>query len=214
MDDGVLETINLAIKSQEEIKSQLLAEIAQLESQHELQKGETAPIKFYKSSIEHLRAEKQSLNDKIHQFKQVEYPTLQQKLQRMQQKNAAIENRISYLEKIRDEDIVSKLSSPEAAQEIIKQFSDNLKAEIAELTKEEDAITKKISESKDELHQLQELNLSTRREHAKSTWALEINEEAKLNVVTKTKKRKRSSTYQNRHSAFLPPDPLAFSPYF
>lgn len=213
-DTSILDTINLAIKSQEEIKVQLLAEIDSIETDSTKQKGDSAPLKFYRSSIAHLKQEKQSLDDRIYQYKQREYPALKQKLQRLTQKNNAIETRISYFRKIRQEDIIAKLSSPETTSTYIQQFTESLKAEIAELSKEEESINKKIEESKDQLHRLQQENLSIKRETAASSWQSEINDEAKLNATTKTKPRKRSRTCQYRQSAYLPPDPLRFSPLF
>ncbi|EAY20920.1 hypothetical protein TVAG_437460 [Trichomonas vaginalis G3] len=214
-DQSIIDTINLAIKSQEEMRNQLLNEIQQLEKQNNAPSRAEATIRFYKSSLEHLEVEKQTLNEKIHQLKQVEYPPLQQKLQRMTQKNQSVEARIKSLKKVRQEDILKKMETPEKAKKQTLNYIEKLNKEIQDLIKEEGNINKKIDESKGKLHRLQQANLTTQRQAANTSWASEISDEAKLNSITIARPGKRPArSLKARNSAYLPPDPTRFSPYF
>ncbi|EAY19546.1 hypothetical protein TVAG_136770 [Trichomonas vaginalis G3] len=214
-EQGIIDTINLAIKTQEEMKAQLLSEIAKLEQQNNSPSKTEATIKFYRSSIEHLEIEKQSLNEKIHQMKQVEYPTLQQKLQRITQKNQSVEARIKSLKKVRHEEILKKMDKPERAKKHVLKYIEKVKKEIQDLTKDGDNLNKKIVESKDQLQRLQQANLTTQRQAAHTSWASEISDEALHNSTTSARPRKRPlRSLQARNSAYLPPDPTRFSPYF
>lgn len=208
------DTLNLAIKSQEEIREMLLAEIAQIEG-HDLSPSRTeATVKFYKTSLEHIRVERESINEKIQRIKQVEYPALQQKLNRLSQQKDAAEARIRHLKKIRQDNILHKLVNQEKGQKYIPRYIEKLKKEMLELLREHDKINRRVTASTEELHQLQKQSLNSKRQLATTSWSSEIEDEAKLHSGPQVRARKRGrGGLKARMSAYLPPDPTRFSPF-
>ena len=178
--EAILETINIAIKSQEQIKAQLLAEIAELEAQNGANKDSGA-VKFYKASLDRVKQERDALERQIEQYKTNEYPALQQKLQRVQQKIDTTKYRIDYMKKIRESDISEKLDNPEIAHSALEEFSKSLQEEIDSLDKIEQEYATKIADAKENLHSLQESNLTKKRTEALHSWDNELNDEKNLN---------------------------------
>ena len=200
--EAILETINIAIKSQEQIKAQLLAEIAQLEAQNGANK-ESGAVKFYKASLDRVKQERDALERQIEQYKTNEYPAIQQKLQRVQQKIDTTKFRIDYMKKIRESDITEKLDNPEIAHTALQEFSKSLQEEIDSLDKIEQEYSEKIADAKENLHSLQEANLNKKRTAALSSWDNELNDEKKLNqkqLVPVQFTRKRARTLAQRAS--------------
>ena len=200
--EAILETINIAIKSQEQIKAQLLAEIAQLEAQNGANK-ESGAVKFYKASLDRVKQERDALERQIEQYKTNEYPAIQQKLQRVQQKIDTTKFRIDYMKKIRESDITEKLDNPEIAHTALQEFSKSLQEEIDSLDKIEQEYSAKIADAKENLHSLQEANLNKKRTAALSSWDNELNDEKKLNqkqLVPVQFTRKRARTLAQRAS--------------
>ena len=213
-DSSIIETINIAIKSQEEIRAQLLSEIAQLEAQNGPQKVQNGSIRFYKTSLERVKREREELEQQIEQIKSNDIPQLQQKLNRVEQKSETIKYRIDYLQKIRDSDLTRKLDNPEIAREALTQFTNSLNEEIKTLEKTEQEYTTKIAAAKQELHTLQEANLKKQRSAAQSEWKTELSDEMKLNqrLLPPPLTRRRSKTLSDRlskvKSVTLPEPPV------
>jgi TusA-related sulfurtransferase len=219
-DSAMIDAINMAIKSQEEIRVQLLEEVQKLESAigHKNQSGS---IKFYKISLDRVLKEKEGLESQITQLRNGELQQANQKLQRAQQKSDAIRERIEEMKKIRSGGILEKINDESTSLDTVKELIESLNKEIQTFDKQEQEYTKKISDSRTRLHTLQEINFQRQRKAAINDWNDELNDERKLNTkdsvpplsspvhqVSQAKagsNRKRSSTLCQRRAPPPPP---------
>lgn len=180
-DETLIESMRLALQAQQEIKQQLLAELAQLESKSQTTKFTEKSLKFYQSSLNHTEQEKNSINEQIIKFKNTVLPEIQQQLDRIQQKRHSLDEQISNLQKYRDSGLMESIQNPSLRSERIATFQENLQKEIDMLIHREKELEDSTCKAKLELHVLQEQYLNSQRESAKKQWENELANECGLN---------------------------------
>ena len=172
--------LQLAIQAQEEIKEQLLSEIAELENEQRPSRPPVNTLNFYRSSLQRAQEEKQGLQDQISKFNSVILPGLERHLERLREKRAAINEQIEKYRLARQEQI-----DPASLQE-------SLTRELAELGAREKDLQNQAGIARAELRALQEAILLQQRESARREWEVEMADEHGLNA--KLPGRRRSNT--------------------
>ena len=173
-------SLQLAIQAQEEIKQQLLDEIKALESEQKPTRASVKTLKFYTASIKRAQDERNTVQAQINKFNSSILPGLEQQLDRVRQKRAAVDGRTQTLRAARTQGIE------------LEEFQRSLEAELAELTKRESELQEQTAAAKSELRSLQEAQLSVQRENARKGWETEMADELGLNK--RTMGRRRSNT--------------------
>ncbi|KAK8889295.1 hypothetical protein M9Y10_034041 [Tritrichomonas musculus] len=204
-DESLIESMKLALQAQEEIKQQLLKEIASLEASTQGPRLTEKSLKFYKSSLDHDLKEKKLLTDQITKFKSSILPEVQQQYDRIHQKRVSLEEHISVLQKLRDESLITDISDPNKRSSAISTFQSNLQSEIQSLSNEEKELQEKTAKAKTELHVLQEQYLNSQRESAKKIWEDELANEMGNNKAHFVRRRSLtvSMMRKNQHPLAL-----------
>ena len=191
----MIESMQLALQAQEEIKQQLLNEISALQGSTHSQRSAEKSLKFYKSSLERAQCEKKSLEDQISKFKNIILPEISQQYERVHQKREGLEMHIKSLKGYRDEKLLLAASNPEVRDAAIGQFINNLQTEITNLTNSEEQLKEKTAKAKTELHALHEQYMNSQRESMRKIWENELAIESGINKSRIL--RRRSHTINN-----------------
>ena len=173
-------SLHLAIQAQEEIKQQLLDEIKALESEQKPTRASVKTLNFYTASIKRAQDERKTVQAQIDKFNSSILPGLEQQLDRVRQKRAAVDGRAETLRAARAQGIE------------LEAFQKRLESELEELTKRESELQEQTAAAKSELRSLQEAHLSLQRENARKEWETEMADELGLNK--RITGRRRSNT--------------------
>ncbi|OHS99778.1 hypothetical protein TRFO_33696 [Tritrichomonas foetus] len=205
-DESMIESMQLALQTQEEIRQDLLKEISALESNTQGPKLTEKSMEFYKSSLARVLSEKKSLTDQIEKFKITILPEIQRQFDRIHQKREAMEFHISALQKYRNMTLFENVKNPDKRTDAVKTFIENLTKEIDDLTNKENDLQEKIRKARTELHVLQEQYLSSQRESAKKIWESELANESGLNKTRKLNRRMSHTVVSKKSVLRTPPN--------
>lgn len=190
-DDDFNQTMQLAIQAQKEIRQQLIAEIASLESSTQQRYG-LKSVMFYSQTLSHVVEENNSIKKQINYFKTVVLPDLRQQKERIMQKRKSIESKIETLGKSLDLTILSNLSNKNTMSKTINDLIMKYQKEIEEITLEESSLTQNNNKLRKELREIQNQALKSQRESAKQSWNEEMADEKVLNNSLNSRKRART----------------------
>lgn len=205
-EESLIESMKLALQAQEEIKQQLLSEIATLEASAQQPRYTEKSLKFYKSSLDHALEEKKLLTDQITKFKSSILPEVQQQYDRIHQKRESLQDHIAALQKLRDTSLIDSIKDPNQRDSAISSFQSNIQSEINSLSNEEKDLQQKTIKAKTELHVLQEQYLNSQRENAKKSWEDELASEMGNNKAHFARRRSLTVSMMRKNQ------PLAIIP--
>ncbi|OHS99587.1 hypothetical protein TRFO_33911 [Tritrichomonas foetus] len=106
-ENGLQNSIKLVIEAQQDIKKQLLTEIASLNGESTSIKPSKATLKFYNASVHKIVSDIAAINTSIHKAETIDIPNLHQRIEALAQRKSLIEARITELQSFRE----NKLSS-------------------------------------------------------------------------------------------------------
>ena len=195
---SLLDSIKIALSTQEEIKSQLLSEIKNLEINLPQNPNTNSSQKFLQFSFRNAELEKKKFLEELSKYNNIDFPKLNQRLQRITQKCSNAEFRIGILEKSRVSNVLNALETSNFRNELLKEFSVSINEEIDQLKIQEIEYSNKIKQAKEELRILQNSDITKLRLASSSNWDTELKDEKHFNIQLLASIRKRSNTISSR----------------
>jgi chromosome segregation ATPase len=189
----LLESVQLHLQAQEDIKQELLSTLRNLEQESRPPRTTLRQVHFQSSTLRHIVAEKSAILEQIAKFNSSVLPELEQQLLRAHQKAEELQSRIQLLQERRKTSLLEDLNNTEKVHQAIEDFAENLRREIQNLNQNEDQIKSETVIARAELRVLQDQFLNRRREKAKQTLEAEVTDE-RLLFTSRGNRRKRSRT--------------------
>lgn len=180
-------SIQLAIQAQKDIKQQLLKEISQLKSEPEPHPHHNeATLKFYQSHIHKIISDVTAINSEINKSQSLTIPDMERKLTSLNKKKDRMEERISALQKDRNEDLLKSLNSPQLSEDEASRYFNELiqklTTDINNLDLQKKTNAEKIKSLRSKLEDIHKNKSSGRREVAMRNWKDEVADEKRINA--------------------------------
>lgn len=180
-------SIQLAIQAQKDIKEQLLKEISQLKSEPEPHPHPSeATLKFYTSHIHKIISDVTTINSEINKSQTLIIPDMERKFSSLNKRKQRIEERISSLQKERNEDLIKSFNSPELDEdEVSKRFNEliqKLSSDIENLDLQKKSNSERIKDLRGKLEDIHKNRSGGKREEAMRNWKDEVADEKRINT--------------------------------
>jgi chromosome segregation ATPase len=200
-EDPLLECVRGALQAQEEIKQELLAQLAVFEKEAQPQQPTVKTMQFYLTTLKHAISDKSAVASQISNYSSSVLPDLENQLARISSRRRGLLEQIQALQKSRNQEWLNEARCPEKVDHLLAQMTGELRTEIAELDTTDMQLKANISKARHDLRVLQEQNRARQTTSAKDSWQSEMADEQQVNRSPKSGRKRAASVVSPEPSA-------------
>jgi hypothetical protein len=189
---ALLECVDEALRAQEEIKQELLSQLAALEQEDRPQQPTVKTLQFYSTTLKHSLSAKTALSSQIANYTSSVIPDLENQLARIGARSRGLNQQIQSLETSRNPNWLNDARCTDKAEGLVDTLLAELRKELGELNGTDQELKSNIEKAKRDLKGLRDQSRAQQTDAVRATFLSEIEDENRTNNCRMG--RKRAST--------------------